>query len=94
MPRPVGGDECSESKTDKQSLQRRDCPAPHFRRGWKASAIREASPCRRRPSLHNLDLEEQISSIAITIHLTQTPQTQTGSFLNARGDRYQESPLF
>ena len=45
-------------------------------------------------SICDLDLEEQISSIAITIHLTQTPQTQTGSFLNARGDRYQESPLF
>ena len=42
----------------------------------------------------DLDLEEQISSIAITIHLTQTSQTQTGSLLNARGDRYQEGPLF
>jgi hypothetical protein len=45
-------------------------------------------------SICDLDLEEEISSIAITIHLTQTPQTQTGSLLNARGDRYQEGPLF
>jgi len=49
MPRPVGGDECSEFKNP---IGRTFLSGnPHFRRDWKVSAIREAPPCGRGASL-------------------------------------------
>jgi hypothetical protein len=49
MPRPVGGDECSDFKNP---IGRTFLSGnPHFRRDWKVSAIREAPPCGRGASL-------------------------------------------
>jgi len=56
MPRPVGGDECSDSKNPiNRPRQGGIVRRPHFRRGWKASAIREAPPCGREASLTVLE---------------------------------------
>ncbi|OGL47527.1 MAG: hypothetical protein A2149_04465 [Candidatus Schekmanbacteria bacterium RBG_16_38_11] len=54
MPCPVDGDECSDLKPIDGTFpacRQAGCPVLHFRRGWKASAIREAPSCGRGASL-------------------------------------------